>query len=217
MSMTWLSLRGTNRRGPLQATSRSPSSSNRRDAGTAWRSASSSQLVELPHRLGMGLDAELVLECVDAEVELAGDELVLVLFGVTLHQEAVSRFPTRITGHRLLERRLCCFYVAGGQMQCSEPLQHEEIALLEQALLCEEPFAARVVLEEPATVERRRAHVGVSGRGRMSLALGCGGRRPLLEEAVSIDPPSDCAAERVSALAVLYEGASTVSAWKRGA
>src|SRR5580692_6977112 len=108
-----------------------------------------------------GRYAELILQGVRAEPVLPAHELLLVLQGVTAHQQAVGGLAALIGRERQLAELHGDGEIALFEVDFGEALDGLQVPLLETALLGKVPVAVPVVLEERPTVKPNRPLVGV--------------------------------------------------------
>lgn len=114
-----------------------------------------------------GRHAELILQGVRAEPVLPAHELLLVLQGVTAHQQPVGGLAALVGGERELAELHGGGEIVLFEVDFGEALDGLQVQLLETALLGKVPVAVPVVLEERSAVKADRPQIAA---GRCGLA-----------------------------------------------
>src|SRR5579859_4828676 len=95
----------------------------------------SDELAEEPGRLVRGADAELVAQGVDADPVLAADELLLMLRGITAHEQPVGGLRAPVVADGTPAELLGLGQLAEPEVDSGDALQGLPVQVLQAALL----------------------------------------------------------------------------------
>ena len=153
-----------------------------------------------PDRIGAGRHAELIMQGGGAELVLAAHELLLMLQGVTAHQEPVGWLTALVGVDRELAKLNCHSEISLVEMHPGQAFQGLEVQLLQASLLGEVPITIPVIFKKRATIKADGSHVCINSLMGMALASSLFGTLKRSNEFGAIDPPLQFGVRQVASV-----------------